>query len=63
MWCSVHINGEIDQYFFDHETGRGVDYYQILDSYIQPEAQQIPENASLKQYGAPSHIIRAVRSL
>lgn len=35
--CAVHTNSMVSQYYFDNEAVRGVDYYQLLDTYVRSD--------------------------
>lgn len=54
----MYANGMVGKYFFNHETVRGVDCHQMLESYFQSEAEQVQQNAVLQKDGSPLEIIR-----
>lgn len=49
--------------YLNYELGRGVEFFQILDTPIQAEVQKIPQDTGFYQYGAPPQTTRAVHSL
>lgn len=61
-WVALHDNGVVGPYFFNNDTGRGANYYYMLDTYVQLKAQQFSHNSSLQHYGPPPHTRFAIRS-
>lgn len=45
----------LSSYYIDNETVRGVDHYQMLDTYVQSGAQQLAQNAVFRLHEA-AHI-------
>lgn len=39
LWIAVYTDGVLRPYQFTNETGGGVGYYQMLDTYVRSEAQ------------------------
>lgn len=46
-WCAVPDNHFLGPNNFNNETVRGVDYYHMLEIFVQAEAQKLPLNAFL----------------
>lgn len=59
----MHAYGVLRQHYFINRTAQAVNYYQMLDTYVQSEAQQLSQIAVFQHYGALPHITRAFRSL
>lgn len=56
-------NGVIGLHHFDNETVQREGYYQMVDTYVQSEGQNFPQNAVFLEDRASPHTTRAVRSL
>lgn len=63
MWSAVHVNDVVGPYQFYNETARGLNYFQVVDTYIRSEDQKFPQSAAFQQYGDPSLIKLALHFL
>lgn len=58
IWCVVRANGVPDQYHIKIETVRSVDFYQVLDTYVQLEGQPRPQGFPFRTISPTSHSMR-----
>lgn len=49
LWWAVHADALVVSYSFSSRTVRGVDYYQMLESYVRSEAQRFPQNSNFSR--------------
>lgn len=59
----LHGDGVIGSHTFNNVTVGTVDYFQIRETYVLPESQDLTQNAVFKQDGDPSLIKLCIRSL
>lgn len=59
----MYAKGVLHQYYFNNEVLRGDDYYKLLDTYVQLEAQQFSQSIDFHHDGTPLRITQVARSL
>ena len=55
VWCFIHANGVLDPYYFDNETGRGADYYELLNTCERSSRHSFPQTYLLYHDRAPAY--------
>ena len=55
VWCGIHANGVLDPYYFNNETVRGADYYELLNACVRIQSfistiLSVPTGWSAPQY-------------
>lgn len=59
-WRVLYGSGIVDTYYFSSRAVSGVDYYQMLDTYVWSEAQQLTQNVAFQEDGALPYVTVAV---
>lgn len=52
--CAGHVNYDVGAYYFNNIAVKGIDYNQMMDSYVRSKAQQFRQYAASQQDGARS---------
>ena len=43
VWCGIHVDGVLDPCYFENETVRGADYYELLNTDIRSSMHSLPQ--------------------